>query len=147
MKLNPEKDPKDIYITNSLSLAAIINRYLYKLKPTQTQYRTYKFGYAKDNPSDEFMRHRILNEPNGGTIKETFYTLNLKNAKSYFIQQLEELYEEEKMEGLKKIYRKLTKNFLFNEFIIKDEFDVFVAFETMNNRGKNSRIWNFSKIV
>ncbi|MEK4406172.1 DUF262 domain-containing protein [Sporosarcina sp. FSL K6-6792] len=136
MKLNPEKDPKDIYITNSLSLAAIINRYLYKLKPTQTQYRTYKFGYAKDNPSDEFMRHRILNEPNGGTIKETFYTLNLKNAKSYFIQQLEELYEEEKMEGLKKIYRKLTKNFLFNEFIIKDEFDVFVAFETMNNRGK-----------
>src|SRR5207244_3453654 len=25
---------------------------------------------------------------------------------------------------------------LFNEYIIKDEFDVFVAFETMNNRGK-----------
>ncbi|MHB1956656.1 MAG: DUF4268 domain-containing protein, partial [Sulfobacillus sp.] len=25
---------------------------------------------------------------------------------------------------------------MFNEYIIKDEFDVFVAFETMNNRGK-----------
>ena len=34
------------------------------------------------------------------------------------------------------MYRMLTKRFLFNEYIIKDEFDVFVAFETMNNRGK-----------
>jgi uncharacterized protein with ParB-like and HNH nuclease domain len=30
----------------------------------------------------------------------------------------------------------LTHHFLFNEYIIEDEFDVFVAFETMNNRGK-----------
>ena len=30
----------------------------------------------------------------------------------------------------------ITKKFLFNEYIIKYEFDVFVAFETMNNRGK-----------
>lgn len=30
----------------------------------------------------------------------------------------------------------MTKKFLFNEYIIKNEFDVFVAFETMNNRGK-----------
>ena len=40
------------------------------------------------------------------------------------------------MSGLQGMYRKLTKRFLFNEYIIKDEFDVFVAFETMNNRGK-----------
>ena len=136
MKLHPGKAPNDIFITESLNLAAIIDRYLYKVKPTTTAYRTYKFGYAKDNPSNAFMRHRILNESNGGAIKETFYTLNLKNAKSYFMQQLEDLYEQEKIQGLKKIYRKLTKNLLFNEFIIKDEFDVFVAFETMNNRGK-----------
>ena len=32
--------------------------------------------------------------------------------------------------------KELTKRFLFNEYVIKDEFDVFVAFETMNNRGK-----------
>ena len=41
------------------------------------------------------------------------------------------------MNGLIKTYKKLTKRFLFNEYVIKDEFDVFVAFETMNNRGKN----------
>ena len=38
--------------------------------------------------------------------------------------------------GSTQVYDKLTKRFLFNEYIIKDEFDVFVAFETMNNRGK-----------
>lgn len=30
----------------------------------------------------------------------------------------------------------MTKRLLFNEYAIDDEFDVFVAFETMNNRGK-----------
>ena len=40
------------------------------------------------------------------------------------------------MSGLQRMYRTLTKRFLFNEYVIKDEFDVFVAFETMNNRGK-----------
>ena len=38
--------------------------------------------------------------------------------------------------GIHEIYKKLTKRFLFNEYVIKDEFDVFVTFETMNNRGK-----------
>ncbi|MCX5964842.1 MAG: HNH endonuclease family protein [Cyanobacteria bacterium] len=41
------------------------------------------------------------------------------------------------IEALQDIYEKLTKQFLFNEYVIKDDFDVFVAFETMNNRGKS----------
>jgi hypothetical protein len=31
----------------------------------------------------------------------------------------------------------LTSKFVFNEYIIESDFDVFVAFETMNNRGKS----------
>jgi hypothetical protein len=46
------------------------------------------------------------------------------------------LYRQEGLEGLQQVYKKITKRFLFNEYVIKDEFDVFVAFETMNNRGK-----------
>jgi uncharacterized protein with ParB-like and HNH nuclease domain len=49
---------------------------------------------------------------------------------------MEAFYQQENMKGLQEVYKKLTKRFLFNEYIIKDEFDVFVAFETMNNRGK-----------
>lgn len=103
---------------------------------TSNRNRTYKFGYTSDNPSYEYIRYKIFNEPGKGSIKETFYTLNLQNAKQYFEGQLKNLYEKDNIDGLRDVYRKLTKRFLFNEYIIKDEFDVFVAFETMNNRGK-----------
>lgn len=130
------KEDRDIYITDSLNLEAVTSKYLFKVKPTGDRYRTYKFGYTVDNPSYEYLRYKIFNEDGIGSIEETFYTLNLKNAKRYFYEQLEELYSESGLDGLHEIYKKLTKRFLFNEYVIKDEFDVFVAFETMNNRGK-----------
>lgn len=133
---NADKADQEIYITDSLSLEAVINRYLFKTKPTGDQYRTYKFGYTVDNPSYEYLRHKIFNEDGSPSIEETFYTLNLRNARLYFYEQLKELHAESGMNGLQEIYKKLTKRFLFNEYVIKDEFDVFVAFETMNNRGK-----------
>jgi hypothetical protein len=34
---------------------------------------------------------------------------------------------------------------MFNVYEISDDFDVFVAFETMNNRGKSYQIWSFLK--
>ena len=133
---NAGKRDNDIYITDSLNVETVIRKYLFETKPTGGQFRTYKFGYTVDNPSYEYLRHKIFNESGAGSIKETFYTLNLKNAKYYFYQQIEGLYVESGINGLREIYKKLTKKFLFNEYVIKDEFDVFVAFETMNNRGK-----------
>lgn len=130
------KPDTDIYVTESLNLSALQGNYLFKIKPTGDQFRTYKFGYTEDNPSYEYLRFRILGEEGGGSIEETFYTLNLSNAKFYFTEQLSEVYRQEGLEALQHIYKKLTKRFLFNEYVIKDEFDVFVAFETMNNRGK-----------
>lgn len=133
---NKDKADREIYITDSLSLLGLQERFLFKTKPTGDQFRTYKFGYESDNPSYDYMRYRILGEVGGGSVKETFYTLNLSNAKTYFTEQFRELHGQSAMKGLQDIYKKLTKRFLFNEYIIKDEFDVFVAFETMNNRGK-----------
>lgn len=135
--LHTHKTDDEIYLTDSLTLQSVINKFIYKQKPSGDQFLTYKFGYTSDNPSYEYMRYRIFGEENAGAIEETFYTLNLKNAKSYFIGQLEALYKEENLEAIQDLYKKITKRFLFNEYIIKDEFDVFVAFETMNNRGKN----------
>ncbi|MDQ1002698.1 uncharacterized protein with ParB-like and HNH nuclease domain [Neobacillus niacini] len=34
------------------------------------------------------------------------------------------------------MFKKVTQNLMFNLHEIHDDFDVFVAFETMNNRGK-----------
>jgi len=133
---NKGKSHEDVYITDSLNVSAILEKYLYKIKPTGDQYRTYKFGYTEDNPSYEYLRYSILNEGGAGSIDDTFYTLNLKNAKFYFAEQFIALYEQSGLEGLQEIYKKLTRRFMFNEYVIRDAFDVFVAFETMNNRGK-----------
>lgn len=131
-----DKTDNAIYITDSLSVEALQERYLFKVKPTGDYFRTYKFGYTEDNPSYEYLRYRILSEPGAGSIQETFYTLNLYNAKLYFHEQLRKLHSDDGIEGLQCVYKTLVKRFLFNEYIIRDEFDVFVAFETMNNRGK-----------
>ena len=133
---NCGKPDHEIYITDTLSIDAIQSKFLFVVKPQRDQYRTYKFGYTDDNPSYRYMRYRIMNEHGGGTVFETFYTLNLSNAKLFFLEQLRGWHEVEGVEGLHELYRTITKRFLFNEYIIKDEFDVFVAFETMNNRGK-----------
>ena len=51
-----------IYLTETLSIAAVESKFLFKVKPAGKAFRTYKFGYTVDNPSDEYMRYRILGE-------------------------------------------------------------------------------------
>lgn len=133
---NEGLDDDAIYLTDTLSVAAVESKFLFEVKPAGEAFRTYKFGYTVDNPSYEYMRFRILGEAGGGMVFENFYTLNLSNGKRYFKKQLRAWHGQEGINGLQNLYRTLTKRFLFNEYIIKDEFDVFVAFETMNNRGK-----------
>lgn len=133
---NKNKTNDTIYIS-SIPLTKIIEDYLVILKPdSEGQLKTYKFGYEVDNPSHEFFKHKILEEPNGGDIKETFYTLNLEKAKSYFATSLKELYEKGKIADIEKLYIKLTQRLKFNIYNINNDFNVFIAFETMNNRGK-----------
>lgn len=132
---NKEKKSDNIYVTETSSIAEIEKIYLFKINP-RSDFRTYKFGYTDDNPSQEYLRDKIFSESGSGNTQETFYTLNLGNAKEYFSKQIAELYRRQGVLGLTSIYKKLTRKFLFNEYTLEDEFDVFVAFETMNNRGK-----------
>ena len=120
---------------NSTLLSEIEEKYLYKSKPNNI-IRTYKFGYEEDNPSYQYFRHVILGEPNTGAIEETFYTLNLYNAKTFFKNKVKNYVEKYGVEKLEEIYRKITLQLKFNMYYIVDDFNVFVAFETMNNRGK-----------
>lgn len=120
---------------NNTLLTEITERYLYKSKPNNI-IRTYKFGYEEDNPSYQYFRHVILGEPNNGTIEETFYTLNLYNAKQFFKSRIECYIKQYGVKKLEEIYKKITLQLKFNLYEIKDDFNVYVAFETMNNRGK-----------
>lgn len=132
---NKDKKDDEIYL-GSFSLKDIKDEYLVVVRPPQFIIRTYKFGYEIDNPSFQFLKHRIYNEPNSGTIQETFYTLNLENSKNFFTENLTNFYKEYGLSEIEALFKKLTQNLMFNVYEISDDFDVFVAFETMNNRGK-----------
>lgn len=132
---NKGKSDEKIYL-GSFSLKAIKEEYLVVQKPPQFIISTYKFSYEVDNPSFKFLKYRIFKEPNSGTIQETFYTLNLENAKNFFTENLYNYYEKYGISEIELLFKKLTQNLMFNVYEISDDFDVFVAFETMNNRGK-----------
>ncbi len=130
-----DKEEADIYL-GSFSLKEIRRDYLVVEKLPEAIIKTYKFGYETDNPSFAFLRHRILNEPHAGSIQETFYTLNLENAKKFFSENLANFHSAYGLEEVTALFKKVTQNLKFNVYEISDDFDVFVAFETMNNRGK-----------
>jgi hypothetical protein len=132
---NKNKKDEEIYL-GSFSLKAIKEEYLVIERPPQFIIKTYKFGYEKDNPSFQFLKHKILLEPNSGTIQETFYTLNLENAKRFFRENLQNYFDKYGLKEIELLFKKITQNMRFNVYEISDDFDVFVAFETMNNRGK-----------
>lgn len=101
----------------------------------KTAYKSYIFGYEKDNPSDEYFKTKILNQESLTADKvpeETLYTSNLNYAKDFFYNRIKDLDEDE----LESIFRKVTSNFKYNLYEIDNELDTFVTFETMNNRGK-----------
>jgi hypothetical protein len=132
---NSKKSDSEIYI-GTFNLKQIKEEYLVIQKPPNFLINTYKFGYETDNPSFRYLRYKILGEPDSGNIIETFYTLNLENAKQFFKDNLEKRYETYGFSEVEKLFKKVTQNLMFNLHEIQDDFDVFVAFETMNNRGK-----------
>lgn len=95
--------------------------------------RAYLFGYERDNPSYEYLKTKILGEQSiqfQGT--ETSYTANLKNAQSFFQKNVKDA----SMDEIERWFKSITQRFVFNVYELEQELDVFVVFETMNNRGK-----------
>jgi hypothetical protein len=91
------------------------------------------FGYARDNPSHEFFRTKILGVPsNEYHGVRTVYTANLAAARDFFLVHISKVDETMR----ERLFKALTQRFRFNVHELNDDIDVFVAFETMNNRGK-----------
>ena len=96
----------------------------------------YIFGYDKDDPSYNCLRYKIFGEektPNMGEAPDTYYTKNLEAAKKFFAAKVKGLKDDD---DVITIYKKLVGKLIFNVHEIGINFDVFVSFETMNNRGK-----------
>lgn len=104
-------------------------------KEYNDSFKSFIFGYERDNPSDEYFKTKILNQDSISSDKvpeQTLYTSNLYYAKKFFKKRLELLDKEELMN----LFDKVTSKFKYNFYEIDDDLDVYVTFETMNNRGK-----------
>lgn len=138
--LEENKDKSDKEITLGYeTVEEIASKYICRKRPPNGVVTTYLFGYEVDNPSAEYMKYKVFEEPYSGSVNETYYTKNLKFAKNFFAENIRKLYEESGADGLEAVntlYKKLTQRLMFNLHEIDDDYDVFVAFETMNNRGK-----------
>lgn len=118
---------------NYTTVSEIRRKFIFESKDKGIS-RSYIFGYEKDNPSYEFLKTKIFKESSEENYlsQDTIYTYNLEFSKKYFLDKLEMLSFPE----IEILYKKLTQSFLFNIYTISDEIDVFVTFETMNNRGR-----------
>lgn len=108
-------------------------KYLYQ--EVGDKYKSYIFGYEKDDPSDEFFKTEILEQKSitsHSVPKETLYTANLKRAKEFFIKKISNMDKDQ----IEVLFKKIVNGLKFNLYEIDDDLDVFVTFETMNNRGK-----------
>ena len=120
---NKGKSDENIILGDD-TLAEIVAKYICKHRPSNNQIITYLFGYEVDNPSEEYLRHKIFNEPFSGTVHETYYTKNLKFAKAFFRENIDALYVEESMDGINNLYLKLTLRMMFNIHEIDDDYEI-----------------------
>jgi len=120
-------------VLNYTSSDEIIKKFIYESKDKGIS-KSYIFGYEIDNPSHEFLKQNIFNDKSDKSdlSQETIYTHNLEFAKLFFDTKLKEL----EIKDIEIIYKKVTQHLLFNIYSMSEDIDVFVAFETMNNRGK-----------
>lgn len=126
-----ESVPSDTQL-NYQAITSIRKHFIFYEADNKLQ-QSFIFGYVKDNPSDEYMKTKIFGEYSGSNqFVETLYTRNLSFAKNYFKERLKSL----QIDEIAQIYKKLTQKLKFNLYEIDEEIDVFVTFETMNNRGK-----------
>lgn len=120
-------------VINIYRIDDIKETFLVKYKGTSTKDYTVLFGYDDKNSSDAFFKSKILGlDTYNVKIVNNKYNQNLKDAFSFFIDKLDKL----SFDQIQDLYLKLTTKILFNIYQIDHEINVFVTFETMNNRGK-----------
>ncbi len=107
-------------------------QYLYE-KPYGEITLNYKFKYV-DQPSDACFKSEILGqrEMSDSLQPKTLYTKNLTFAKQYFAEKIKDFGQDKLVIS----FEKITERLKFSVYQIDDIDDVYVTFETMNNRGK-----------
>lgn len=125
-------EQKNIDKLNYSTKEKITEKFIYEEKDSSSN-KTFLFCYEKENPSFSFLIKNIYSQSDIVSYEEyTLYNNNLALAKEFFTKKLQQMTENE----IEDIYKKISQNFLFNTYEISNDIDVYVSFETMNNRGK-----------
>ena len=119
---------------NEREIADYEKQYLHFKRGKQGEISDVVFGYQKDNPSHIYFKKEILgaSDTTSNVPDHTLYTRNLIDAKNFFESKIKNL----SFEDLECLLKKVTTQLRFNYYELDDELNQFVAFETMNNRGK-----------
>ena len=111
----------------------LIAKYIYK-RNERNKLQSFIFGYEVDDPSYEYLKTKIFKQDSTGSHgkAQTVYTNNLEVADDFFRKCLigMPIWDREK------VFKKVTQQLKFDLKIIEEDLDIFVVFETMNNRGK-----------
>lgn len=101
---------------------------------------TYLLGYLNNSVSENYMQNYVFNDRRAIVNKESYYTLNIRNAKDFFKNSIQGLYQDNKnnIQVIEDLYKKVTQQLKFDLIEVgkDDDFNIFVAFETINNRGR-----------
>ena len=118
-------------------------QYLERINPI-TGKKSFIFGYEVDEESDDYFKYEIMKCEGSIELVKTIYTRNLLEAKEFFETKMDEFLRGNDKEidinkalpKLERLFSVLTINLMFNSYSVDDNFNPFLAFETMNNRGK-----------
>ena len=98
------------------------------------------FGYEKQDACSEYLNNSVIGSSVWDTTKDNYYIKNIRDAKAFFADNVNEYCKSDsKLESagkLNDLYERLVYSMSFNVYKIEAQEDVFVTFETMNNRGK-----------
>ena len=94
--------------------------------------RVYHFAYSGEE--NDFLQGQIFDDKSlvSQVRPESAYDKNLREAKDFFCEKINEMSYEER----NRIFRKITTALYFDVHEIEEGLDVQSVFETMNNRGK-----------
>lgn len=132
---NVKENYSDKKLDENMSVEEIEKSYVFESNNNNLN-TTFLFSYEQDNDSYAHYIYNVLGKHDiieKGEIKKSKYTDNLDFAYNYFDEKCKKFTFEE----LDSLYCKLVYKFVFNRYVINSKLDIFVTFETMNNRGKN----------
>jgi uncharacterized protein with ParB-like and HNH nuclease domain len=111
----------------------LIAKYIYK-RNEKNKLQSFIFGYEIDDPSYEYLKTKIFKQESSEAANhpETSYTNNLLFADRFFRLKIKDWTLVQK----EKLFKKITQQLKFDLKVIENDLDIFVVFETMNNRGK-----------